>query len=308
MMENRPDYVAIWIGLSRIGVVVALLNPRLGRSQPCPLHEAAALQHLIVDAANLGALEPRSGRRLRSASTFMARSTAISNGSIRPSNAFPPPLGADEGERPLLSDVALANLHLWHDRHAEGGFREPLPHRDVERMVCRNHGRPSRGSSLQLFAVVPQRRRCCRCRLSSGRGRIGHRASQLFGDPILGRCNRLAGDHFSLYRRTVSLLADCRKVKGRRRHIICGSVLAMACARMSGKRSPKPSPSRGLSNSMHRLKGAFRCSIWRESRAAIGRTPPFLAHRSPVALVKFDFATEQPLRGSDGHCLRCATA
>src|SRR5262249_49692508 len=39
---------------------------------------------------------------------------------------------------------------------------------------------------------------------------------------------------------------------------------------------------------------------------AIGRTPPFLAHRSGIALVKFDAETDGPARGADGFCVRCA--
>jgi len=39
---------------------------------------------------------------------------------------------------------------------------------------------------------------------------------------------------------------------------------------------------------------------------AIGRVPPFLKHRFPLALVKFDDATGAPARDSDGRCVRCA--
>src|SRR6185295_17990183 len=39
---------------------------------------------------------------------------------------------------------------------------------------------------------------------------------------------------------------------------------------------------------------------------AIGRIPSFLAHRFPMALVKFDPETEQPLRDGGGFCTRCA--
>ena len=39
---------------------------------------------------------------------------------------------------------------------------------------------------------------------------------------------------------------------------------------------------------------------------AIGRIPSFLAHRAPMALVKFDFDTGEPVRNAQGVCLRCA--
>jgi fatty-acyl-CoA synthase len=38
---------------------------------------------------------------------------------------------------------------------------------------------------------------------------------------------------------------------------------------------------------------------------AIGRIPPFLSHRMPVALVKFDPASGAPLRDEAGLCVRC---
>jgi fatty-acyl-CoA synthase len=39
---------------------------------------------------------------------------------------------------------------------------------------------------------------------------------------------------------------------------------------------------------------------------AIGRIPPYLAHRFPVALVRFDIKAGEALRGDNGFCIRCA--
>jgi fatty-acyl-CoA synthase len=39
---------------------------------------------------------------------------------------------------------------------------------------------------------------------------------------------------------------------------------------------------------------------------AIGRVPPFLAHRFPAAIVRFDPQAEAPARGADGRCIACA--
>jgi fatty-acyl-CoA synthase len=40
-------------------------------------------------------------------------------------------------------------------------------------------------------------------------------------------------------------------------------------------------------------------------RGSIGRVPSYLAHRFPAALVKFDVATESPIRNEQGFCIRC---
>src|SRR3989454_6629113 len=39
---------------------------------------------------------------------------------------------------------------------------------------------------------------------------------------------------------------------------------------------------------------------------AIGRVPSFLAHRYPATLVRFDVAKEEPVRNEQGFCIRCA--
>jgi fatty-acyl-CoA synthase len=38
---------------------------------------------------------------------------------------------------------------------------------------------------------------------------------------------------------------------------------------------------------------------------AVGRVPPYLAHRFPAALVRFDVEKEAPTRDSEGFCVRC---
>ena len=38
---------------------------------------------------------------------------------------------------------------------------------------------------------------------------------------------------------------------------------------------------------------------------AIGRIPPFLKHRMPIEMVKFDLETEIPVRNAAGHCISC---
>jgi fatty-acyl-CoA synthase len=39
---------------------------------------------------------------------------------------------------------------------------------------------------------------------------------------------------------------------------------------------------------------------------SIGRVPPYLALRDPIALARFDYDTQLPARGPDGFCTRCA--
>jgi len=53
-------------------------------------------------------------------------------------------------------------------------------------------------------------------------------------------------------------------------------------------------------------EGSFSLYNCEGRPGAIGRIPPFLSHRMPVALVKFDLGTGTPLRNESGRCIRCA--
>ena len=63
---------------------------------------------------------------------------------------------------------------------------------------------------------------------------------------------------------------------------------------------------RRSSNSMPPPKAIVSLYNCEGKPGAIGRIPPFLAHRFPVALVKFDAETGEPLRDAAGRCIRCA--
>ena len=53
-------------------------------------------------------------------------------------------------------------------------------------------------------------------------------------------------------------------------------------------------------------EGNFSLYNCEQRAGSIGRIPPFLSHRVPVTLVKFDVETALPLRDAAGRCQRCA--
>jgi fatty-acyl-CoA synthase len=53
-------------------------------------------------------------------------------------------------------------------------------------------------------------------------------------------------------------------------------------------------------------EGSFSLYNCEGKPGAIGRLPPYLAHRFPVAIVRSDLDTGDVVRGPDGRCLRCA--
>jgi fatty-acyl-CoA synthase len=52
-------------------------------------------------------------------------------------------------------------------------------------------------------------------------------------------------------------------------------------------------------------EGSFSLFNLEGKPGAIGRIPPFMAHRSPVEIIRLDRDTEQPVRDEFGFCVRC---
>ena len=57
LMPNRPEYLAIWLGVTRVGGVVALLNTNLAGPVLAHCIQAASAKHLIVAAELADALD-----------------------------------------------------------------------------------------------------------------------------------------------------------------------------------------------------------------------------------------------------------
>jgi len=53
-------------------------------------------------------------------------------------------------------------------------------------------------------------------------------------------------------------------------------------------------------------EGSFSLYNAEGKPGAIGQIPPFLAHRFPVALVRYDIQKDEPARDGQGMCIRCA--
>ena len=56
IMPNRPEYMAIWLGLSRLGVITALINTQLRGASLAHCLTVAKARHIIVDATLMSGL------------------------------------------------------------------------------------------------------------------------------------------------------------------------------------------------------------------------------------------------------------
>lgn len=62
MMPNKPEYIAFWLGLTRIGVVVALLNTSLRGASLAHCMNGIKAKHVVVDTSLMPAYESAKSR------------------------------------------------------------------------------------------------------------------------------------------------------------------------------------------------------------------------------------------------------
>lgn len=76
LMENRPEYVATWLGLSRVGVVTALLNTHLTGDRLAHCIQEAHAEHWIVGEELVDAATSARGEMEKAASILVVGSGA----------------------------------------------------------------------------------------------------------------------------------------------------------------------------------------------------------------------------------------
>ena len=125
--------------------------------------------------------------------------------------------------------------------------------------------------------------------------------------PVLERHRPLGLHAVSIHRRALPLPAAHRTVSATRpRHRIrmaCGNGLR---ARMSGTASRTGFAIPHILEFYAATEGNVSLFNVEGEPGAIGRIPPYLAHRFPAALVKFDVEKSEPVRDEQGFCIRCA--
>ena len=306
-MANCPDYLAIWLGLSGIGVTVALINTNL-RGE------------LLAHSINLVA--PRcviAGGTLRDAvNEVRARLPAALECWVN---------GPGGGDLPRL-DFAIASLPGEPPAPAE--FRAPsLQERALCIYTSGTTGLPKAAnvSHLRLmqwshwFAglvdVQPEDRmyNCLPLYHSVG-GVVATGATLVGGGAVVLRERFSASDFWQdvvaerctlfqyigeLCRYLVNSPHRPEETQHRLR-LACGNGLRAEVWNEFQKRFHVPQ----ILEYYAATEGNFSLYNCEGKPGAIGRIPPFLAHRLPVALVKFDVDSGAPARDPSGHCTRCA--
>ena len=300
IMPTRPDYVAAWLGISRIGGVVALINTKLVGQSLAHCVNVAKVDHLILADELAGTFQTARPHLSRVPTIWMeadlGRALAQLDGG---------PLPPAERRDVSINDRALLI-------YTSGTTGLPKAASISHRRIL-NWG----GWFAGLTGVTPDDRLYNCLPVYHSVGGIVAPCSMLFAGASVAFAEKFSATNFwsDLVRCDCTLLQYIGE--------LCRYLLKAPVSEFENQ---------------HRLRLAcgngLRGDIWEEFQArfaiprilefyaategnfslynvegkvgAIGRIPPLLAHRFPAAIVKVDAESGAPLRDESGLCIACA--
>lgn len=305
LMPNRPEYMAIWLGITKIGGVVALLNTNLAGLSLAHCIDIVAPKHIIVAAELVD--------RLSGALPDLTATIWVHGVSDAPFRSIDRDIERHAGEplsaterRPLTiedralyiytsgttglpkaANVSHARLMQW-----SRWFAGMMGVRPTDRMYDCLPMYHSVGGVLAPGAILV------------GGGSVVIRekfsATQFWSDVIRWDCTlfQYIGELCRYLLHTASSPHDT----GHRIRMACGNGLRPDVWDDFRSRFRIPQ----IFEFYAATEGGVSLFNIEGERGAIGRIPSYLAHRFSPTLVKFDVEKGEPVRNERGFCIRCA--
>jgi fatty-acyl-CoA synthase len=306
MMPNRPEYVAIWLGLSRLGVTTALINTHLRGASLVHALKVAGARVIIVDEQLGGALAPVLQLLDRPAPWLHGEGQA------------PWPridLAADDVPARALAalgapQVTLADRALLIYTSGTTGLPKAanVSHHRVMGWASWFAGLIDIQPTDRLYDCLPL------CHSAGGVAALGAALSagasvvvaekfsaKSFWDDI-DRWDCSLFQYIGELCRYLVAAPEHRKERAHALRLCLGNGLAADVWEAFQSRFGIPR----ILEFYAATEGTFSLYNVEGKPGAIGRLPPFLAHRFPAAIVRFDAGTGAPARGGDGRCIPCA--
>ena len=308
LMPNRPEYMAIWLGITSVGGVVALLNTNLRAAALAHCIDIVAPKHLVI-AAELFDPACSATEHMTSGPHIWVHGRGGDDALPRIDHDIerfaPAPLTAAERRGTSIADRALAI-------YTSGTTGLPkaanVSHRRLLQWSFWFAGLMNAGPDDRMYDCLPL--------YHSIGGVVATGALLVSGGSVVIR-DKFSAKNFwdevcdwdcTLFQYIGEL---CRylvagpthpRERAHRLRIACGNGLRGDVWRRFSERFGIPR----VLEFYAATEGNFSLYNVEGEIGAIGRVPSFLAHRFPLALVKFDHATGAPVRDAAGFCLRCA--
>jgi fatty-acyl-CoA synthase len=306
IMPNRPEYMAIWLGISSVGGVVSLINTNLRGASLGHCIDIVAPKHIIVAAELCDEVRP-------AVAHIASRPKPWSHGSDdfacidRAIEQFAAgPLTEPERRGVTIADRAL---HIYTSGTTGLPKAANVSHHRLMQWSLWFAGLMNTGPDDRMYDCLPMYHSVggivatCAALVRGGSVVIREKFSaHVFWDDVVDWDCTLFQYIGELCRYLVNAPAGPREKDHRIRMCsgngLRGDVWQKFQDRFAIPRILEFYAATEGNVSLYNVEGKV---------GAIGRVPSFLAHRFPLALVKSDPATNEPVRDQNGLCARCAT-
>ena len=309
MMPNRPEYMAIWLGITSVGGVVSLINTQLRGPSLAHCIDIVAPKHVIVGGELIAQFRSAT---LSSRPKIWVHGRAENSGREllridREIERFSPaPLTPAERRSVTTADRALTI-------YTSGTTGLPkaanVSHRRLMQWSFWFAGLMDTGPDDRMYDCLPMYHSIGgvvatgALLVRGGSVVIAEKFSaQRFWDDIAEWDCTLFQYIGELCRYLVNAPEHPRERKHRLR-MCCGNGLRADVWEEFQSRFEIPR----ILEFYAATEGNVSLYNVEGRPGAIGRVPSFLSHRFPLALVKFDDASGAPARDANGRCIRCAT-
>ena len=309
IMPNRPEYMAIWLGLTSVGVVVSLINTQLRGPALAHCINIVLPKHIIV-AAELG-------EQLTSGAVQLANQPKIwTHGGGGDSEFDRIDLQVDRfSGAPLTQSerrgVKIADRALLIYTSGSTGLPKAanVSHRRLLQWSLWFAGLMNTQPQDRMYDCLPMYHSvggvvATGALLVSGGSvliREGFSARQFWDDVIDGDCTLF--QYIGELARYLLNAPENPRERTHRLRLCCGNGLRADVWEKFQSRFAIPR----ILEFYAATEGNFSLYNVEGKVGAIGRVPSFLAHRFPLALVRYDTATGEPVRDENNFCIRCVT-
>ena len=306
LMPNRPEYAAIWLGVTRVGGVMALLNTNLVGTSLAHCIDVVGAQHIVVAAELIESYRQVQPLLKSDPKLWLHGGTQADHPRVdRAADALPGHALVAEERRPLtIEDRALyiytsgttglpkaANVNHYRIMLASYGFAGVMNTKASDRMY----------NCLPMYHTVGGLCAVGSLLVNGGSVFVRERfsASEFWDDIVRHDCTMMQyiGE---LCRYLVNSPPNPNETKHRLR-IACGNGLRPDIWEEFKTRFRIPL----ILEFYAATEGNVLMFNFEGKTGAIGRLPWFIESRFPTALVRFDVEKEQPVRGPDGFCIVC---
>jgi fatty-acyl-CoA synthase len=306
LMPNRPEYMAVWIGITSVGGVAALINTNLVGPSLAHCIDIVEPRHIIV-AAELADTFATAQPLLKTTAKLWAHGESAGLPRIdREVDALPGyRLAASERPKLTIEDRALyiytsgttglpkaANVNHYRVMLASCAFAGVMDTKSTDRMYNCLPMYHTAGGVLATGALLHH----------GGAVVIRERfsAREFWDDVVRYDCTLF--QYIGELCRYLAQSPPCPNETRHRLRLACGNGLRPDLWEAFKTRFRIPH----ILEFYGATEGNVNIFNFEGKPGAVGRVPWFVAHRFPIAVVRFDVERQEPVRNAEGLCARCA--